>query len=364
MNSDAACVPRRPASETLAPWPIEDLETVELCPVCRASERALLHQGLTDRVFGCAPGAWTLYACLACGSAYLDPRPTLSSIGRAYAEYFTHTSDESISANELPKAKWLRRALANGYRNWRFGTRLAPATAWGVPLAFVVPGMRELLDVGYRYLPKADTGARLLDVGAGNGDFLEVAHSAGWVVQGVEPDAKAAAVCRDRGLDVRVGGIEQFAEERGRLDYITISHVIEHVHDPRLLLEQAFDLLKPGGGLYIDTPNVDAFGHKRYGDSWRGLEAPRHLVLFNWYSLERTLHDVGFISLGRAPRTTVYAQLAAESRALSQGRDCHDEGPSLRDRATSAILAAQILFARYHSEFITLVAHKPLRVTR
>lgn len=344
--------------EAVPPWPANDLEAVEQCPVCRSSERALLHDGLTDRVFRCAPGTWTLYACRACGSAYLDPRPTLSSIGRAYAEYFTHAAGESVPVNELGKVKKLRRSLANGYRNWRFGTRLAPATVWGVPLALAVPGMRELLDVGYRHLPKAYAGARLLDVGAGNGDFLDFARSAGWVVQGVEPDAKAVTVCRDRNLDVRIGDIEQLDDESGRFDYITISHVIEHVHDPQGLLTHAFDLLKPGGGLYIDTPNADAYGHKRYGDAWRGLEPPRHLVLFNWRSLERVLRDVGFSGITRKPRTTVYPELAARSRALAQHRDSYRAQTSWSDRLTGRILDVRMMFKYQDSELVTLLAHK------
>lgn len=358
MKSNAARVTQPAIPATVPPWPANDLEAVERCPVCRSSERALLHDGLTDRVFRCAPGTWTLYACLACGSAYLNPRPTFSSIDRAYAEYFTHASGESVPTNELPKAKQLRRSLANGYRNWRFGTRLAPATSWGVPLALVMPRMHKLLDVAYRHLPKPSAGARLLDIGAGNGDFLDLARSAGWAVQGVEPDRKAATVCRDRGLDVRVGGIEQFAEERGRFDYITISHVIEHVHDPRGLLMQAFDLLEPGGCLYIDTPNIDAFGHKRYGDAWRGLEPPRHLVLFNWHSLERVLRDVGFKCVMRKPRTSVYPELAARSRALAQGRDSYRAKPSLGDKITGRILAARMPFKYRDSEFVTLLSYK------
>ena len=45
---------------------------------------------------------------------------------------------------------------------------------------------------------------------------------------------------------------------------------------------------------YIDSP-----GHQRYGEYWRGLEAPRHLIVFNWHSLKGLLKKAGFIEIRR-----------------------------------------------------------------
>lgn len=345
----------------VAPWPADELERVTHCPVCGSGARNTLYDGLTDRTFFCAPGTWTLYSCSGCGSAYLDPRPRPASIGRAYAEYFTHADNDQTSADRLPRARWLRRALANGYLNWRFGTHLEPTNALGVPLAFsfAFPGARESLDASLRYLPKPRAGARLLDIGAGNGDFLAMARTAGWTVQGVEPDPKAAAVCRDRGLDVYHGGIEKLDGQRACFDYITISHVIEHVHNPRSMLQSAFHLLKPGGCLYVDTPNIDARLHKRYGAFWRGLEPPRHLVLFNWRSLERMLRDVGAVRILNKPYTAMYPSLKAQSRALMEGRDCQKEKATTVERIVGRILAAWVFFHHNNTEFVTLLAYKP-----
>ena len=89
-------------------WPDNELELLKYCPVCGSRERELLHTGLRDRVFGVAPGDWTLHRCLECQSAYLDPRPTLATIGQAYTNYYTHqTNDHPIvrriaAANQPP----------------------------------------------------------------------------------------------------------------------------------------------------------------------------------------------------------------------------------------------------------------------
>ena len=107
---------------TTEKWPAHGLEYVNCCPVCCSTERKLLYEGLTDRVFFCAPGEWTLYRCQQCGSAYLDPRPTLDTIGLAYSKYFTHNCDDRGNIQNLSWFRRIRRILANGYLNYRFGT--------------------------------------------------------------------------------------------------------------------------------------------------------------------------------------------------------------------------------------------------
>jgi len=52
-------------------WPKDGLESVSRCPVCNSDKRELLYDRLTDRVFFCAPGEWSLYKCCNCGCGYL-----------------------------------------------------------------------------------------------------------------------------------------------------------------------------------------------------------------------------------------------------------------------------------------------------
>lgn len=341
-------------------WPPGGLERVEACPVCGSAERTLIHDKLTDRVFCCAPGEWDMYRCDRCGSGYLDPRPTQETIHIAYGKYFTHAApDGPANIETLPILRRFRRALANGYRNWRYGTRYEPASKFGVLAAVVLPGQRGVIDVEMRYLPRTQSGGRLLDVGAANGAFLAKARSAGWEVVGVEPDRTSQAEARRIDLDVRLGGIECFSNKPASFDVITMSHVIEHVHDPRRVLSQAMALLKPGGCLYLDTPNIRSYGHKRFGRYWRGLEPPRHLVLFHWGSLEKLLRDIGFNHIKRLSRTAVYPGLAAASRAISQQRDpVAGRDVVLGDHLIGLMLSAKTVFRRRDTEFIILMAFK------
>jgi 2-polyprenyl-3-methyl-5-hydroxy-6-metoxy-1,4-benzoquinol methylase len=259
----------------------------------------------------------------------------------------------------LSPTRRLRRALANGYRNWRFGANFQPASKLGMLTGLLFPAQRAVLNRELRYLPKFRPGVRVLDIGAGNGKFLAKARELGWEVVGVEPDPAAVAAARSLGLDVRKGDVESLVPEGSSFDVITMSHVIEHLHDPRRVLDLAFSLLKPNGRIYIDTPNIDAFGHKRFGRYWRGLESPRHLVLFNWVSLEGLLRDVGFSRVIKYPRTDIYTNLAAISRGIREQSNTNEEcRPTPNDRLLGWVMGWKTKVAFRDSEFITLVAFK------
>lgn len=341
-------------------WPADGLERVGKCPVCGSIERTLLHGGLRDWFFLCAPGEWNLQRCTACGSAYLDPRPTPHTIGLAYRTYFTHSSQARESIDRLTFVRRLQRMLANGYRNWRFGTREQPASRLGALVAALLPTQRALLDGEGRHLPLAPPGARLLDVGCGNGSFLDFAHRAGWQVVGIDPDAAAVRTARNRGLDVREGGIEVLDAEREAFDGITLSHVIEHVHRPLDLLRACHRLLKHSGWIWLETPNVEALGHRHYGAHWRALEPPRHLVLFSHASLTRALKTTGFEAIENQPYRPLCASVFAESEAISKREDVRQRGALSPEGRKAAREAERTARRDPHArEFITVKARKP-----
>lgn len=345
--------------DRVEPWPEEGLENVPNCPICGCAGRSRLHEGLVDNVFFCAPGAWTLYRCATCGAGYLDPRPDEKSIGLAYRSYLTHETQKEWRPGRLGRLKALKRALANGYRNAEFGTSYKPAIRMGAPIAKCFPGYRRILDSETRCLMRYGRAGRVLDIGCGNGDFLELAQALGWQADGIDPDPKAVDVAVSRGLPAVQGNIDCLNQKNGQYDAITLSHVIEHVHDPGALLSSCHRLLKPDGFLWLETPNLESIGHAEYGRSWRGLETPRHLVLFNFEAMQQALSNSGYVAISVELPTTHCRHLFAASEAIQRGLD-PKVGAKLGFRGMWLSLTAQRRGRRDPSvrEFITLTAKK------
>jgi 2-polyprenyl-3-methyl-5-hydroxy-6-metoxy-1,4-benzoquinol methylase len=344
----------------LAEWPKDGLESVKTCPVCESSQRRVLYAQMRDRVFFCAPGEWVLHQCMDCGSSYLDPRPTPETIHLAYRTYYTHQRAERIPTVSLRGLKYLKRVMANGYRNWRFNAKFSPSSSLGIPLAFLLPSERTAIEHESRHLPRRSQHGRLLDIGFGDGAFLDIARAIGWEVTGIDPDSKVVSNALERGLNVYQGGLEVLAGESGVFDVITMSHVIEHVHKPIEVLEGCYRLLKPGGQLWVETPNINSLGGARFQRNWRGLETPRHLVLFNGQSLRQALQRAGFTDVQDASQTSPCSVIYAMSQRMQKDLDPYMETP------TSISFKMEIMMARFtefwlkpRREFLSITAKKP-----
>jgi SAM-dependent methyltransferase len=312
-------------------WPSDGVTALDRCPVCAETGRSLSLDRLRDTTFYTAPGEWNLWRCARCRSLYLDPQPTPETLGLAYGSYYTHAASGAV---EAPKRRGLRAALVG------LLSRSEPRYVERVPF------------------PAGSVRPRLLDIGCGNGEFLARARKAGWEVFGCDFDPAAVSAACGSGAEVRQGGAESFLDSAGSFDAVTLGHVIEHVHDPAGLLALCRDLLKPGGTIFVDTPNSEARGLALFGRSWRGLEPPRHLILFNWSGLEQLMIRSGFESIERLPQPGLALPLwVASDRIRSGFRPDAPRRPSSRLLAALPLLA---LIPRRRTEFVTLRARKPV----
>ncbi|MBC7439178.1 MAG: class I SAM-dependent methyltransferase, partial [Flavobacterium sp.] len=119
---------------------------------------------------------------------------------------------------------------------------------------------------------------KLLDIGAGTGDFLLVAKQNDWQITGIEPNEKARNIAINKGIS--------FVEksellEKHSFDVITMWHVLEHVSDLELQIKELKRLLKPSGTILIAVPNFNSYDAKHYGSYWAAYDVPRHLWHFS-----------------------------------------------------------------------------------
>lgn len=345
--------------EKFEDWPEGGLEMVAGCPLCGSENRTLLYEYLTDRLFKTAPGHWSLYQCLTCGSAFLDPRPTQTTIGLAYGSYYTHGEQDHPTIRRLGALRTLLHDWLNGYVNTRYGLKRQPASSLGAWLISLLPSLQAAADSECRHLPRPPTdGGALLDVGCGNGRFLKLATEMGWNAEGIDFDSKAVETACQRGLTVHHGGIEILSGESVKYDVITLSHVIEHVHDPLGLLRNLYRLLKPGGMLWLETPNLASLGHTRFGSNWRGLEPPRHLMLFTPGSLRQALYQTGFFKIKQCWRGMVLYEVFAASEALSKKGEALGASRNGKPPISDIFAEVKEMFIPAQREFLTFQAWK------
>lgn len=265
------------------------------CYLCE-EEGLLLYSGLRDRLFA-APGEWNLRRCPGCGLIWLDPMPIPQDIGKLYVEYLTHTIDDAVVNDAaIIDQLSLRKGLKRGILSAGFGYKEMPKD-WkeeigGQILSRFSP-LRERIGSNVMWLDGSKRG-RLLDVGCGSGRFLAKMRNFGWEVTGVEPDPKAVEVAR-KVLDIEVcqGTLEDTEFTQDSFDALTMSHVIEHVADPLVLLKECKRVLKPGGRLVLVTPNVESLGAWAFNQAWLHWDPPRHLFLFSPRTLTRCVESAG-----------------------------------------------------------------------
>ncbi len=162
---------------------------------------------------------------------------------------------------------------------------------------------------GLKAILKFSTKGRLLDIGAGKGEFLEFARNNGFVVNGIEPSPQFCIYALERfGIPLYCGTVVDYKRETLRSesqDCITLFHVLEHVKDPKELLIELITLFSPSGICYIEVPNADAtllrfvdLIFKLLGKDWSSrlspIHPPFHSIGYTRNSLNKLIEDSGY----------------------------------------------------------------------
>jgi 2-polyprenyl-3-methyl-5-hydroxy-6-metoxy-1,4-benzoquinol methylase len=171
------------------------------------------------------------------------------------------------------------------------------------------PVYREILN---RLALVIDPPGTLLDVGSYLGLFLKSAVARGWRGRGIEPDRDAWQHSTSTlGLDVAWGTLATCPQPKGAFDAVTLLQVLEHVPDPRQTLVDVRGLLRRGGALIVEVPNIDCWPVRALGRRHRHF-AKHHFTFFSPRTLTRLLEDCGFdiVSVGFPARQISMRRLA------------------------------------------------------
>lgn len=133
-------------------------------------------------------------------------------------------------------------------------------------------------------------GKKLLDVGCANGQFMEYTAKFGMEALGIDISEEMVNAGKEAGLNCHV---KDLFEMEGEFDMLTYWDVIEHVSNPRQVLEKTRALLAPGGEVVLQTPCTGMVS-ELFGDKWLYYLPVQHLHLFSQESLFKLLSDTGF----------------------------------------------------------------------
>ena len=206
-------------------------KTVRPCPVCGAETGEVLHAQRFVLVEGhpLADG-YDVVCCGRCGFVYADTAAQQAEYDRFYAGV----------------SKYADTQTSTGGGETAYDAERLAATATAI--SEVVP----------------NRAAAIADIGCANGGLLRALAKRGYRnLCGIDPSPECAACCS--GIDGTVGhtgSLFSLPSGVGPFDLIILSHVLEHVRDLGGALAGVRQLLKPGGCLYVETPDASRYaGH-------------------------------------------------------------------------------------------------------
>ncbi len=133
-----------------------------------------------------------------------------------------------------------------------------------------------------------------LDVGSATGIMMNLAKKEGWDVYGVELSRWAVDEAKKRyGLEIIQGDFSEVELPENFFKVVTLIDIIEHVSNPKEVIEKVWRILEKGGVAVIVTPDVQSFTAKVMGERWWHFR-PAHIGFFSKRSLLYLLNSKGF----------------------------------------------------------------------
>jgi len=253
-------------------------ERLTECPVC-ANENFKNFMVVPDK--SVSQESFVIVACENCGFKFTNPRPSVFEIGKYYAseDYISHSNTN--------------RGLTN--------------KAYQVVRSITV---KQKVDLINKFVPQKGS---ILDYGCGTGYFLAACQKNGWQVAGFEPNETARHAASNL-INKSVASDNLDAFENERFDFITLWHVLEHIHTLNDTFERLKSLLKPEGYLLIAVPNADSLDAQKYKENWAAYDVPRHLYHFTQPTMKRFIkkHKMEMVEILPMKFDAYYVSLLSE----------------------------------------------------
>lgn len=237
------------------------------CLYCNGLLAKVVFSGVRDRL-GISQKTWSFRSCGSCGSAILDPQPSLEELQSSYPSQY--------HLDQVPRNHILERF------QYDFETKFFYKPLW----RYSVKAVKKVTGLA---------SGKLLDVGGGSGHRSKLFQQAGFEVTVVDFDEKALQVAEQRfGLRVVPGSLETTQLSANHFDLVTLWCVVEHLADPSTTLKVAARVLRPGGWLVAQVPLMDSWQGSLFKSRWCAVtDAPRHTGIPTQRGMEQLLRRCG-----------------------------------------------------------------------
>lgn len=167
--------------------------------------------------------------------------------------------------------------------------------------------LQKKIDLIHKYTKNR---GKILDIGAGTGDFLKIAQENGWKITGIEPERKARNRAEEKGVLLE----ENQEKINDKYDVITMWHVLEHIPDLENQIIFLKNHLTDNGILVIAVPNYKSKDAQIYKQFWAAFDVPRHIWHFSKKSIQLIFEEKGFnlIETKPMPFDAFYVSLLSE----------------------------------------------------
>lgn len=249
------------------------------CPLCSNEDLFTALRNPIDKVLHTESFNSQIDLCKKCNHAFLSTRLLPHNQFKAYQNYYTHDQrGKAESGDKFQFFSFMFKNLTHDFKNVFVKRSI-------LKILFHIPFIGFSLQRAIRFIGIPNKDQNLLDVGCGNGEFLHRMRILGIKAEGIDMDPTTIALCRKQDLDVHQYDLGDFNPQK-KYNFITCSHVIEHIEDPITYFLKFNELLESDGRVYISTPNFNSYGRMFFKENWRGIDFPRHLHFFSLESLK------------------------------------------------------------------------------
>ena len=272
------------------------------CNICGKDNTDILLNG-HDRYMSVDNTSYTLVKCKNCGLVYISPQPTLSELGKYYpTDYPPYVTDYKVFSD----SKFIRFAkkIYSLFKN------------------------KKAEPIINKKTEQDQSSKKVLDFGCGRGHLLLALQKQhpNWELYGFDIATNQEVKNIGHNIHIHLDDFSRMEEnfEAKSFDLIYLNNVLEHVHDPKDIINRLSHILKDDGEIVIEIPNIDAFKFKLFGKNFSSLDIPRHLYHFSPDTIEKlckkcnmNITEIKFAGTTKSTVLSLYYFLGIKNRQLN-----------------------------------------------